>query len=206
MTRKRTLSPRKKAAALIGAAALVGGIAFITTGTGNAASVVCDGLDTALRNNQNFIADQKAHPDAQSAARIANREAVIAQIGVQQRASGCAAGAAAPSAAPAPTKASPTKATPTKAAPTTAAPAAGATVCAGSTVTLSGEAGAPAASSNQFPSGTRLKVTNLDNNKSITVTVTSVSGSCALLNNAAFEQVREPGKFLIRRALIQRVG
>jgi hypothetical protein len=38
------------------------------------------------------------------------------------------------------------------------------------------------------------------------VTVTSVSGSCALLNNAAFEQVREPGKFLIRRALIQRVG
>ena len=206
MTRKRTLSTRKKAAALIGAAALVGGIAFITTGTGNAASVVCDGLDTALRNNQNFIADQKAHPDAQSAARIANREAVIAQIGVQQRASGCAAGAAAPSAAPAPTKASPTKATPTKAAPTTAAPAAGATVCAGSTVTLSGEAGAPAASSNQFPSGTRLKVTNLDNNKSITVTVTSVSGSCALLNNAAFEQVREPGKFLIRRALIQRVG
>jgi hypothetical protein len=208
MTRKRTLSPRKKAAALIGAAALVGGIAFVTTGTGNAASVVCDGLDTAIRNNQNFIADQKAHPDAQSAARIANREAVIAQIGVQQRASGCAVTAPA---APAPTKAAPTKAAPTtaaptKAAPTTAAPAAGTTVCAGSTVTLSGEAGAPAASSNQFPSGTRLKVTNLDNNKSITVTVTSVSGSCALLNNAAFEQVREPGKFLIRRALIQRVG
>jgi hypothetical protein len=205
MTRKRTLSPRKKAAAFIGAAALVGGIAFVTTGTGNAASVVCDGLDTALRNNQNFIADQKAHPDAQSAARIANREAVIAQIGVQQRASGCAAGSAAPAANPSATS-TPTKAAPTKAAPTTAAPAAGSTVCAGSTVTLSGESGAPAASSNQFPQGTRLKVTNLDNNKSITVTVTSVSGSCALLNNAAFEQVREPGKFLIRRALIQRVG
>ena len=84
--------------------------------------------------------------------------------------------------------------------------ASGQVVCAGSTVTLSGEGGAPAASSNQFPPGTRLKVTNLDNNKSTTVSVTGVSGSCTLLNNAAFEQVREPGKFLIRRARIERVG
>lgn len=84
--------------------------------------------------------------------------------------------------------------------------ASGQQVCNVSTVTLSGEAGAPAASSNQFPAGTKLKVTNLDNNKSTTVEVTSVSGSCALLNNAAFEQVREPGKFLIRRALIEKVG
>jgi hypothetical protein len=53
-------------------------------------------------------------------------------------------------------------------------------VCPGSTVTLSGEAGAPAASSNEFPIGTRLRVTNLDNNRSITVEVTSVSGSCIL--------------------------
>ncbi|WP_443044091.1 hypothetical protein [Streptomyces sp. NBC_00322] len=82
----------------------------------------------------------------------------------------------------------------------------GEVVCAGSTVTLSGEGGAPAASSNQFPVGTSLKVTNLDNNKSTTVKVTSASGSCALLNNAAFEQVREPGKFLIRKARIERVG
>lgn len=84
--------------------------------------------------------------------------------------------------------------------------ATGQQVCNGSTVTLSGEAGAPAASSNQFPAGTKLKVTNLDNNKSTTVQVTSVSGSCVLLNNAAFEQVREPGKFLIRRARIEKVG
>jgi hypothetical protein len=82
----------------------------------------------------------------------------------------------------------------------------GQVVCQGSTVTLSGEGGAPAASSSQFPVGTRLKVTNLDNNKSTTVNVTGVSGSCALLNNAAFEQVREVGKFLIRRARIERVG
>lgn len=73
-------------------------------------------------------------------------------------------------------------------------------------MTLSGEGGAPAASSNQFPVGTTLKVTNLDNNKSTTVKVASASGSCALLNNAAFEQVREPGKFLIRKARIERVG
>ena len=73
-------------------------------------------------------------------------------------------------------------------------------------MTLSGEAGGPAASSNQFPLGTRLRITNTDNNKSTTVTVTSTSGSCVLLNNAAFEQVREPGKFLIRHAVIERVG
>nr|WP_311137162.1 hypothetical protein [Streptomyces sp. I6] len=73
-------------------------------------------------------------------------------------------------------------------------------------MTLSGEGGAPAASSNEFPVGTQLRVTNLDNDKSTTVEVTSVSGSCALLNNAAFEQVREPGKFLIRNARIERVG
>ncbi|GLZ29563.1 hypothetical protein Lesp02_17530 [Lentzea sp. NBRC 105346] len=85
-------------------------------------------------------------------------------------------------------------------------PAGGQVVCAGSTVTLSGEGGAPAASSNQFPAGTKLRITNLDNNKSTTVSVTGVSGSCALLNNAAFEQVREPRKFLIRRARIEKVG
>nr|WP_033221328.1 hypothetical protein [Streptomyces virginiae] len=41
-------------------------------------------------------------------------------------------------------------------------------VCQGSTVTLSGEAGAPAASSGTFPVGTKLKVTNLDNGQSTT--------------------------------------
>ncbi|MFD6918245.1 hypothetical protein ACFWAL_41820, partial [Streptomyces virginiae] len=79
-------------------------------------------------------------------------------------------------------------------------------VCQGSTVTLSGEAGAPAASSGTFPVGTKLKVTNLDNGQATTVTVNGPSGSCVLLNNAAFETVREPGKNLIRRARIERVG
>ncbi|MFJ9116149.1 hypothetical protein ACIRJO_11460 [Streptomyces sp. NPDC102394] len=223
MSRRRTLGTKKKIALLVSAAAVAGGGAFVMASTSNAAqsppktlsaadSNVCQGLATALGNNQRFIDGQRANPDAQSAARIANREAVIAQIKVQQKASGCAVGESAQgsqSAQPA-QSAPPAQAA---SAPAGNANAGGAAasgsaqqVCKGSTVTLSGEAGAPAASSNQFPAGTTLKVTNLDNNKSTTVKVTSVSGSCALLNNAAFEQVREPGKFLIRRALIEKVG
>ncbi|WP_455907959.1 hypothetical protein [Streptomyces goshikiensis] len=91
-------------------------------------------------------------------------------------------------------------------APVQVPPATGAVVCPGSTVTLSGEAGPPAATSGTFPVGTKLKVTNLDNGQATTVTVNGPSGSCALLNNAAFEKVREPGKNLIRRARIERVG
>ncbi|MGW7347557.1 hypothetical protein, partial [Streptomyces sp. NPDC054854] len=87
-----------------------------------------------------------------------------------------------------------------------APPATGERVCPGSTVTLSGEAGPPAASSGTFPVGTKLKVTNLDNGQATTVTVNGPSGSCVLLNNAAFDKVREPGKNLIRRARIERVG
>ncbi|MEU1176337.1 hypothetical protein ABZ464_01570 [Streptomyces sp. NPDC005820] len=225
MSRRRTLGTKKTIALLVGAAAVAGGGAFALASSSNAAqspqkaqtlsaanSTVCQGLATALGNNQKFIDGQRAAPDAQSAARIANREAVIAQIKVQQKASGCVVGESAQdSQATQPTQ-------PTQPSQAASAPAAntgnagnggaasGQQVCNGSTVTLSGEAGAPAASSNQFPAGTKLKVTNLDNNKSITVQVTSVSGSCVLLNNAAFEQVREPGKFLIRRAVIEKVG
>ncbi|MGW7049900.1 hypothetical protein ACWGDT_46170 [Streptomyces avermitilis] len=234
MSRRRTLSTKKKLALLLSAAAVAGGGAFALAATSNAASVqnasnstVCQGLATAIGNNQKFIEGQRATPDAQSEARIANREAVIAQIKQQQEASGCEvgessqAGQAAGGAAAAGGSAQDPQATqPSQAATapadnaSTAAPAdnaggdaaTGEQVCKGSTVTLSGEGGAPAASSNQFPAGTKLKVTNLDNNKSTTVEVTSVSGSCALLNNAAFEQVREPGKFLIRRAVIEKVG
>ncbi|MFF1629992.1 hypothetical protein [Streptomyces sp. NPDC058272] len=232
MSRRRKLSAKKKLALLVSAAAVAGGGAFALAATSNAASVqnaqtstVCKGLATALGNNQKFIDGQRANPDAQSAARIANREAVIAQIKVQQQASGCTVGESAQdsqaqgSTQPAQGASQPAQSAPAASAPAASAPAqsapannggagaaTGQQVCAGSTVTLSGEGGAPAASSNQFPAGTKLKVTNLDNNKSTTVTVTSVSGSCVLLNNAAFEQVREPGKFLIRKARIEKVG
>ncbi|MEV7077234.1 hypothetical protein AB0N88_01570 [Streptomyces sp. NPDC093516] len=224
MSRRRTLGTKKKIALLVSAATVAGGGAFVMASTSNAAptpksaseSTVCLGLATALGNNQKFIADQRARPDAQSEARIANREAVVAEIKRKQEASGCVVGESAQdSQAAQPAQPSAPAASAPAAPPAASAPAgngggggaaAGQQVCNGSTVTLSGEGGAPAASSNQFPAGTKLKVTNLDNNKSTTVEVTSVSGSCVLLNNAAFEQVREPGKFLIRRAVIQKVG
>ncbi|MFJ8590180.1 hypothetical protein [Streptomyces sp. NPDC093598] len=229
MSRRRTLGTKKKIALLVSAATVAGGGAFVMASTSNAAptpksaseSTVCLGLATALGNNQKFIADQRANPDAQSGARIANREAVVAEIKRKQEASGCAVGESAqdsqtaqPSQPAQPAQPSDPAQPAQPSQPPESAPAgnqgggaaSGQQVCNGSTVTLSGEGGAPAASSNQFPAGTKLKVTNLDNNKSTTVEVTSVSGSCALLNNAAFEQVREPGKFLIRRALIEKVG
>ncbi|WP_225102316.1 septal ring lytic transglycosylase RlpA family protein [Streptomyces sp. CoH27] len=240
MSRRRTLGTKKKLALLVSAAAVAGGGAFALATTSNAAqpaqhaktlsagnSNVCQGLATALGNNQKFIADQQAHPDAQSAARIANRQAVVQQIEVQQKAAGCTVGESAQGsqtaqqgaghqgtgqqgagqqAGGAQQSAQPSQSAAAGNAGGGAAAASGQQVCKGSTVTLSGEGGAPAASSNQFPAGTTLKVTNLDNNKSTTVKVTSVSGSCVLLNNAAFEQVREPGKFLIRHAVIEKVG
>ncbi|MEV6690234.1 hypothetical protein AB0M35_01975 [Micromonospora sp. NPDC051196] len=78
-------------------------------------------------------------------------------------------------------------------------------VCPGS-ITFSAEGGAPAATSNQFPVGTRLRVTNLDNSKVAEVTVVGPSGSCVLLNAAAMELVREPGKNVIRRNVVERLG
>ncbi|MFE2263827.1 RlpA-like double-psi beta-barrel domain-containing protein [Streptomyces griseosporeus] len=234
MSRRRTLGTKKKIALFVSAAAVAGGGAFVMASTSNAAqpaktaaeSQVCQGLATALGNNQRFIDGQRANPDAQSEARIANRQAVIDEIKRKQEASGCVVGESAQDSQSAQNgqqgagaqagqqaggqQAGGQQAGGQQTAPSgnagAGAAASGEQVCKGSTVTLSGEGGAPAASSNQFPAGTKLKVTNLDNNKSTTVEVTSVSGSCVLLNNAAFEQVREPGKFLIRRAVIEKVG
>jgi len=203
-------------AALLGVAGITATAIALSSPAGNAAEAPkenCAGLDTALQNNLNFIAGQQANPDAQSAARIANRQAVVDLIQQRRQVAGCTANVAPnngqAAAAPGNSGNAPGKAQAPGQQKKQEQPAAGAVgdvVCPGSTVTLSGEGGAPAASSNQFPAGTKLKVTNLDNSKSTTVEVTSVSGSCALLNNAAFEQVREPGKFLIRRARIERVG
>ncbi|MEU6100825.1 hypothetical protein [Streptomyces flaveolus] len=245
MSRRRSLGTKKKIALLVSAASVAGGGAFVMANASNAAqttqnaqtrsaqdSTVCQGLATALGNNQKFIDGQRAAPDAQSEARIANREAVIEEIKRKQEASGCAVGESAQGsqAAQPPQDGQDAGQEAGQDAGQEAgqdagqagagqeetgqqagdqaggAAQAGEQVCNGSTVTLSGEGGAPAASSNQFPVGTKLKVTNLDNDKSTTVEVNSVSGSCVLLNNAAFEQVREQGKFLIRRALIEKVG
>ena len=162
----------------------------------------CAGLDQALRNNLSFIAGQRDNPDAQSAARIENRQAVVDLIQQRRTAAGCTADVEATQPAPAQPPATQPPATEEPA----GQPANGEVVCAGSTVTLFNEAAAPAASSNQFPVGTKLRVTNLDNDKSITVEVTSPSASCVLLNNEAFEQVREAGKNVIRNVTVERVG
>ena len=209
MYRKRSFIRSRKVIIGLSAAVLAAGAFAISTGVSSAGEN-CVGLDQALRNNLNFMADQVAHPTAQTPAILANRQAVVDLINQRRKVAGCTAKVTATSTgneAAAPAPAATTK--PTTAAPTTkpaTGTGAGQVVCKGNTVTLSGEAGAPAASSGTFPIGTVLKVTNLDNNKSITVKVTAPSGSCALLNNAAFEKVREPGKFLIRHAVIQRVG
>jgi hypothetical protein len=198
---------RKIVIGLVVAALAGGGIAV---GTGlSSASTTCDGLDQAIQRNLDFMAEQRANPNAQTEAVLKNRQDVIDLINVQRQQAGCTGDIAAPpppppAQSPAPEEEEEAAAPPAEEAEEDAA--AGEVVCKGSTVTLSGEAGAPFASSGDFPIGTVLKVTNLDNDKSITVTVQTTSGSCILLNNAAFEQVREPGKFLIRRAVIERVG
>ncbi|MEU8655754.1 hypothetical protein [Actinoplanes philippinensis] len=211
----QTGSNRKIVIGLVVAAVVGGGIAV---GTGlSSASSVCDGMDQAIRNNQEFIATQRANPNSQTEAIVANRQAVIDLINVQKKQAGCSGAVAAPPAQQAtkppaqqatkpPAQATKPPAQATTPPANNGGGAAGQVVCPGSTVTLSGEGGAPAASSGTFPIGTTLRVRNLDNNKSITVKVASTSGSCILLNNAAFEEVREPGKFLIRRAVIERVG
>ncbi|WP_434739644.1 hypothetical protein [Micromonospora sp. SH-82] len=191
------------------AAALLGGGLAVGTGLGNAGEN-CDGLDTALRNNLTFIADQRANPDALSNDRIANRQAVVDLIQQRRATAGCTADVSvdAPAAPPAtaPAQQPPAQAAPGGTGSGQDGTGAGEVVCKGSTVTLFNEAAGPAASSGTFPVGTTLKVTNLDNDKSITVTVTSTSGSCILLNDAAFEQVREAGRFVIRRAVVERLG
>jgi hypothetical protein len=222
-TRQRTMSSTTRKVVLgASALALAGGAFAVSTGMSSAGEN-CVGLDQALRQNLQFIAGQRSAPDAQSEARIANRQAVVDLINQRRAVAGCTADVAAEvpgAAAPAGNKGGNNggnkggnQAKPPTAKPPVAKPpagndgtGAGEVVCKGSTVTLSGEAGAPFASSGTFPIGTTLKVTNLDNNKSTTVKVQTTSGSCILLNNAAFEQVREPGKFLIRRAVIERVG
>ncbi|HWS38972.1 MAG TPA: hypothetical protein VN408_40305, partial [Actinoplanes sp.] len=71
-------------------AAVVGGGLAVGTGLSSAStSTFCDGQAQAIRNNENFIAQQRANPNAQTEAVIANRQAVIKQINLQMKAGGC---------------------------------------------------------------------------------------------------------------------
>ncbi|WP_405443369.1 septal ring lytic transglycosylase RlpA family protein [Streptomyces avidinii] len=231
MSRKRTMGLKKKLVLSVVTGALVAGGVVATVATGNAAApdVVCKGSTvtlsgeagppaassgtfpvgtklkvTNLDNGQattvtvngpsgscvllNNAAFDKVREPGKNLIRRARVERVAG--GANSGSGGGGGGASAPG----------------QATGVQVPPATGEVVCPGSTVTLSGEAGAPAASSGTFPVGTKLKVTNLDNGQATTVTVNGPSGSCVLLNNAAFDKVREPGKNLIRRARVERVG
>lgn len=84
---------RKRATVGLGAMVGVAGVAVgiaLSSGNGEAsAAESCQGLDAALRNNLNVIAAQQAAPDALSEARIANREAVVAQLQQRRQVAGC---------------------------------------------------------------------------------------------------------------------
>ncbi len=108
--RNRVSGPARRLLIGVAAATLAGGAFAVSTGMSSAGEN-CAGLDAALRNNLDFIAGQRAQPDALSAARITNRQAVVDLINQRRAAAGCSGQAAAPTKAAAqpPTKA-PTKA------------------------------------------------------------------------------------------------
>ena len=75
-------------ASVLGVAAIAATMFAVSTPDGQAAEN-CQGLDTALRNNLNFIAGQQSSPDALSGARIANRQAVVDLIQQRRQTAGC---------------------------------------------------------------------------------------------------------------------
>jgi hypothetical protein len=72
----------------LAAVALAGGAFTVSTGVSSAGEN-CTGLDQALHNNLEFIAGQRAVPDALSDARIANRRAVVDLINQRREVAGC---------------------------------------------------------------------------------------------------------------------
>src|SRR5439155_251120 len=84
-----------------------------------------------------------------------------------------------------------------------------ATFVAGGGTTASGEQSDPnslTAGSSVFPIGTLVKVTNPDTKKSVTVRINDKNSFCVAMQQAAFDQIRTPGKNLIRNAQVQAVG
>src|SRR5436189_3517087 len=81
----------RQLASVMGISVVLGAGAFALSTHVSNAGESCQGLDTALRNNLNFIAGQQRNPDALSAARIANRQAVVDLIQQRRKAAGCTA-------------------------------------------------------------------------------------------------------------------
>lgn len=174
----------------------------------------CAGLTTARNNNLNFIAGQRANPDAQSEARIANRQAVVDLIEQRLEAAGCDIEGAEEAdgnknEAPAEKPAEQPAEEPAEADDDADADdqdntgGAGRQVCQGSTVTTTGSGG-EGALSNQFPVGTRVRVTNTANNASIETEVVGGSGSCMLLQEGSFAPLRAfANNQLIRQPIVE---
>ncbi|GGN01889.1 hypothetical protein FHR83_000832 [Actinoplanes campanulatus] len=88
----------RKIAIGLAVATLAGGAFAVSTGMSNAATN-CSGLDQSLRDTLSFMAEQRANPNAQTNAVLANRQAVVDMINVQRQQAGCTANIAAPPAA-----------------------------------------------------------------------------------------------------------
>jgi hypothetical protein len=96
--------------------------------------------------------------------------------------------------------------------PASQSPVAGKEVCTGKPLEFTEVGGPAGVLSDQFPAGTSLRITNLANARTITVSVVGTAPKCALLNNAAFDALRSPGagrgatESVVRRARVEIVG
>ncbi|MFS8098560.1 septal ring lytic transglycosylase RlpA family protein [Lentzea alba] len=89
---------------------------------------------------------------------------------------------------------------------------AGKEVCAGQPLTYQNSSGPAGVLSDKFPIGTELRISNLANGRTVTLPVSGVASSCALLNTAAFDLVQSPNagrggeESVLRRVRIEIVG
>ena len=89
---------------------------------------------------------------------------------------------------------------------------AGKEVCTGQPLAFQDSSGPAGVLSDKFPLGTELRITNVANGRSLTLTVTGVAPSCAMVNTAAFDLLRSPDsaqggeESVLRRVRVEIVG
>ncbi|HEX7303875.1 hypothetical protein [Lentzea sp.] len=84
---------------------------------------------------------------------------------------------------------------------------AGKEVCTGRQLSAVASTGPASVTSDQFPAGTSLRITNLSNGRAITVSVTGTGSGCAVLNSAAFDALRSTeSDTALRRVRVEIVG
>lgn len=97
-------------------------------------------------------------------------------------------------------------------APTSQSGVAGKEVCAGKPVSSVDFGGPAGVVSDQFPVGTALRITNLANQRAITISVVAVSTGCASVNTAAFDSLQSgnsgqrSAESVLRRVRVEIVG